>query len=83
MAKIKPWKPTITQLCTIAELSHARAPVEAIAKAVRLSPRAFRAWQARLKTAAAAEAAKPAPGAPEEPPKASLTPAERFDTLFS
>ena len=34
------WRPTIAQLCTIAELSHARAPVEAIAKAVKLSPRA-------------------------------------------
>jgi hypothetical protein len=53
------WRPTIAQLCTIAELSHARVPVEAIAKAVKLTPRAFRAWQDRLKTAAAVEASKP------------------------
>jgi hypothetical protein len=51
----------------IAQLSIARAPVETIARAVGLSPRAFRAWQARLKTAAATEAAKAAPVAPVEP----------------
>jgi hypothetical protein len=61
------WHPTILQLETIAELSHAKAPLETIARAVGLSPRAFRAWQARLKTAAAVEASKPAPVAPEEP----------------
>jgi hypothetical protein len=83
MAKIKPWKPTIAQLCTIAELSHAKAPVEAIAKAVKLSPRAFRAWQARLKTAAAAEAVMPAPVALEVPSKPDLTFAKRLDALFN
>jgi hypothetical protein len=40
------FSPNVAQLCLIAELSHAKAPVEAIAKAVKLSPRAFRAWQA-------------------------------------
>jgi hypothetical protein len=34
MAKIKPWKPTIAQLCTIAELSHAKARI-------RMHPRAI------------------------------------------
>jgi hypothetical protein len=77
------WRPSVEQLCTIAELSHAKAPIEAIAKAVKLSPRAFKTWQARLKTAAAAEAAKPAQAAPVEPPKPELTPAERFDALFN
>jgi hypothetical protein len=46
MAKLKPWKPTIAQLCTIAELSHAKAPIEAIAKAIKISPRAFKDWKA-------------------------------------
>jgi hypothetical protein len=76
------WRPTISQLETIAELSVAKAPLEKIARAVKLSPRAFRAWQAKLKTAAAAEAAKPTPVAVEEPPKPNLSPAERFDALF-
>jgi hypothetical protein len=62
------WRPTISQLETIAELSVAKAPLEKIARAVKLSPRAFRAWQARLQTAADGEAAKPVV-ALEEPPK--------------
>jgi hypothetical protein len=77
----KLWRPSVEQLCTIAELSNARAPLETIAKAVKLSPRGFRAWQDRLKTAAAAEASNPAPLAPEEP-KPDKSPAERFDALF-
>jgi hypothetical protein len=64
MANRKPWKPTIAQLETIAEMSHAKVPVEAIARAVGLSPRAFLAWQARLANAAAREVAKPAPAVP-------------------
>jgi hypothetical protein len=63
----KPFKPTIAQLCTIAELSHAKVPIEAIAKAVKLSPRAFKDWKARLANAVANEAAKPAPVALVEP----------------
>jgi hypothetical protein len=51
-AKRKLWKPTIAQLETVAELSHARAPIEVIAKAVKLSPRAFRAWCQQLRTSA-------------------------------
>jgi hypothetical protein len=56
------WRPSISQLETIAQLSIARAPMELIARAVGKSPRAFRACrQARLKTAAAVEASKPVP----------------------
>jgi hypothetical protein len=76
------FNPTVAQLCTIAELLHAKAPVEAIAKAVKLSPRAFRAWQVRLKTAAAVEAAKPAPVAQEEAPKPELSRASRRAAVF-
>jgi hypothetical protein len=59
----KLWNPTTAQLEIIAELSHAHAPVDVIAK---LSPRSLRAWQERLKTAAAAEAERPVAVEPEE-----------------
>jgi hypothetical protein len=41
------WKPTLAQLETIADMSHARAPVAAMARAVGLSPEAFIDWRQR------------------------------------
>ena len=42
------FKPNIAQLCTIAELSNAKASLATIAKAVGTSPEAFRAWRLSL-----------------------------------
>ena len=66
------WRSSVEQLCTIAQMSIARSPVEAIAKAVKLSPRAFRSWQDRSQKAAAAEAAKPAQPVAQEEPEAPV-----------
>jgi hypothetical protein len=68
--------------CTIAELSHAKAPIEAIAEAVKLSPRAFLAWQARLANAVASEAAKPVAVAPEKQPKPHRSASWAAELLF-
>jgi hypothetical protein len=43
------WRPTIEQLEIIAQMSIARSPVEAIARAVGLSPRAFKALAGKIK----------------------------------
>jgi hypothetical protein len=55
------WKPTLAQLETIADMSHARAPVAAMASAVGLSPEAFIAWRRRLLVAVRVEEAAEAP----------------------
>jgi hypothetical protein len=52
------YKPTISQLETISELTHARAPIAAIAAAVGVPVDHLVAWRQRCRNAAAAEAAK-------------------------
>jgi hypothetical protein len=52
------FNPTVAQLCTIAELRHARAPVETIARELHIEVEAFIAWRRDMMAAAADEAAR-------------------------
>jgi hypothetical protein len=52
------WKPTVAQLCTIAELRHARAPVETIARELHITAEDFIAWRQAMMAAAADDAAR-------------------------
>jgi hypothetical protein len=78
------WKPTLAQLETIADMSHARAPVAAMAAAVGLSPEAFIAWRRRSLAAVRAEEArhaKPEP-IPPKPVVAAVSPRVVADRAF-
>ena len=52
------FNPTVAQLCTIAELRHARAPVADIAKALHIEAETFIAWRRDMMAAAADDAAR-------------------------
>jgi hypothetical protein len=73
------WKPTLAQLETIADMSHARAPVAAMASAVVLSPEAFIAWRRRSLAAVRAEEAR---HAKPEPVVAAVSPRVVADRAF-
>jgi hypothetical protein len=47
------WQPTTRDLETIAELGHARAPMDKIAAELGISPAEFSAWTGRLVAARA------------------------------
>jgi hypothetical protein len=52
------WNPTIAQLCKIAELRHARAPVETIARELHIEAECFIAWRQQCMLAASEETAR-------------------------
>jgi hypothetical protein len=69
------WRPTVAQLCTIAELRHARAPVESIARELHITAEDFIAWWQALMAAASDEAARLQ--RPEPEPLSRREPVER------
>jgi hypothetical protein len=72
------FKPTISQLETISELTIARAPLESMARAVGVPVDELVEWRRRCVAAAATEAAKwTPPPLPEPPPRKEPTMAER------
>jgi hypothetical protein len=78
------WNPTIAQLCTIAELKHARAPVESIARELHIEAECFIAWRQQCMLAAADESARlqrPEPVPRQEPVerRARMTVARLFE----
>jgi hypothetical protein len=78
------WKPTVAQLCLIAELKHARAPVETIARALHIEAETFIAWRRDMMAAASDEASRlqmPEPLPRREIPErqARMTVARLFD----
>jgi hypothetical protein len=52
------WRPTVAQLCTIAELRHARAPIETIARELHIAAEDFIAWRQAMMAAASEEASR-------------------------
>jgi hypothetical protein len=78
------WNPTIAQLCLIAELRHARAPVETIARELHITAEDFIAWRQAMMAAASDEAARLRRQEPvplREPPErpAQMTAARLFE----
>jgi hypothetical protein len=61
------WRPSIAQLCTIAEMHHARAPLERIAESVGVSVDDFKAWRQRCMNVVVAEYASPMQAPPPKP----------------
>jgi hypothetical protein len=78
------WNPTISQLCLIAELKHARAPIETIARELHITAEDFIAWRQAMMAAASDEAARLRRQEPvplREPPErpAQMTAARLFE----
>ncbi len=75
---------TVAQLCTIAELRHARAPVETIARELYITADDFITWRMTMMEAASDEAARlqrPEPMPRREPAQrqARMTAARLFE----
>jgi hypothetical protein len=78
------FSPNVAQLCKIAELHHARAPVETIARELHITAEDFIAWRQAMMAAAADDAARlqrPEPVPRREPPErhARMTAARLFE----
>jgi hypothetical protein len=78
------FNPSVAQLCTIAELSHARAPVATIARELHIPAEDFIAWRQRCMKAAANESARlqrrePMPVAAPPEGHARMTAARLFE----
>jgi hypothetical protein len=78
------FKPTISQLCAISELSNARASIATIARELHITAEDFIAWRQQCMLAAADEAARlqsPEPLARREPVErqARMTAATLFE----
>jgi hypothetical protein len=78
------WKPTLTQLETIAEMIGARAPTAAMASAVGLSLDKFVMWRQRSLAAVRAEEARLAEAemVPPKPAVAAVSPRVVADRVF-